>query len=99
MALEPIGTVPKQDAFLILYDKLKDEYDIARWSAPPGAWLREDGEPARISATHWAPLTVSGVPANAARSVRKRRMRPVLIAATVLALGPVGWLLWSHPVV
>src|SRR4051794_33692823 len=97
MDLEPIGTVPKQNTFLILYDGLRNEYDIARWSVPPGAWLREDGEPARISPTHWAQLSAGPVPLNETRSARRPRMRPVFGGAALVTLGLLGWLLWSHP--
>ena len=61
---------------------------------PPSAWLREDGEPARVDPTHWAPLSAGGGP-----PVPKRRTRHVLGGATLLVLGLLGWLLWSHPFV
>jgi hypothetical protein len=57
MKPNPIETTPG-NKFIILQDDRNhsDVYEVARWSVERAAWIRKDGEPSRIAATHWLPL-------------------------------------------
>jgi hypothetical protein len=48
-----IETAPKDGKAILLEDDASGEYGLARWSAEANDWVRENGEPIQIEATHW----------------------------------------------
>ena len=48
-----IDTAPKDGKFVILEDDVSGSFELARWSAEARAWVRENGEPSKITPTHW----------------------------------------------
>jgi BA14K-like protein len=52
----PIETVPRDGKVVVLEDDTTGTVDIARWSAEALAWLGENGEPSKITPTHWHTL-------------------------------------------
>ncbi|HEX2887877.1 hypothetical protein [Vineibacter terrae] len=65
---QPIETVPKDGKFVILDDGVN--YDVARWVAERRIWIDENGEPCKLSATHWLPYSqwLYGLHAHAGRA-------------------------------
>ena len=52
-----IESEPKDGKAVILVDIASGTYDIARWSAETGEWIRKTGEPSKIKPTHWHPMS------------------------------------------
>ena len=50
---EAFETAPRDGKVVILEDDASGTYEAARWSAEAGEWVREDGEPIKITPTHW----------------------------------------------
>ncbi|MGY4320567.1 hypothetical protein [Bradyrhizobium sp. JR3.5] len=48
-----IDTAPKDGTFVILEDDVSGSFESAQWSAEGRGWIRENGEPSEITATHW----------------------------------------------
>jgi hypothetical protein len=48
-------TAPRNGEVVILEDDASGTYDVARWSVEAGEWVGEDGEPTKITPTHWYP--------------------------------------------
>jgi hypothetical protein len=48
-----IETVPRDGKVVILEDDTSGTYDLAHWSAQARAWVRENGEPSKITPTYW----------------------------------------------
>ena len=48
-----IETAPKDGTIVILEDDASGTYDVAHWSAEAARWLGENGEPSKITPTHW----------------------------------------------
>ena len=55
---QTISTVPMDGKFLILEDDATGAREVARWSTKEGGWVGEDGEPSKITPTHWHPVSV-----------------------------------------
>lgn len=53
---QPIEASPRDGTAIILEDDASGTYDVAHWSAERGEWLGENGEPTRITPTHWYPV-------------------------------------------
>ena len=49
----PIETAPKDGKAVILEHDPSGTYDVAQWSAEAGNWVTENGEPSKITPTHW----------------------------------------------
>ena len=55
--LQPIETAPRdRENFLILGEEASGKYDIARWAPEAGGWVRESGEPIKITPSNWRPI-------------------------------------------
>jgi hypothetical protein len=52
---QAIETAPRDGEVVILENEPTGTYDIAHWSAQTGEWVAEDGEPTKITPTHWCP--------------------------------------------
>ena len=50
-----IETAPQDGKFVILEEDARGNYDVARWSSEAGGWVGENGEPIKITPTHWHP--------------------------------------------
>ena len=50
-----IDTAPRDGKVIILQDDAIGTYDVAHWS-PFGEWVGENGEPSKITPTHWYPI-------------------------------------------
>src|SRR5258706_10555465 len=48
-----IETAPRDGNVIILEDDASGTYDVAHWSPEAGEWGRENGEPSKITPTHW----------------------------------------------
>ena len=51
-----IETAPKDGKGVIIEDDASGTYDVAHWSAEAGEWVGKDGEPSKITPTHWRPM-------------------------------------------
>ena len=51
----PIATAPRDGGFLILEEDASGKYDIARWT-PECGWVRENGDPIKITPSYWNPI-------------------------------------------
>ena len=56
MQRHPIEKSPRDGTAIILEDDASGTYDVAHWSTEAGEWLGENGEPTKITPTHWYPL-------------------------------------------
>jgi hypothetical protein len=50
-----IDTAPRDGKVIILEDDATDTHDVAHWS-PFSEWVGENGEPSKITPTHWYPM-------------------------------------------
>jgi hypothetical protein len=53
-----IETAPRNGNVVILEDDASGTYDVAHWSPEAGEWIGENGEPSKITPSHWYPLLV-----------------------------------------
>jgi len=51
-----IETAPKDGKVVILEHDLTGASDVAHWSVQAGEWVAENGEPSKITPTHWRPM-------------------------------------------
>ena len=51
-----IETAPRDGGFLILEESASGKNDIARWTSEAGGWIRENGEPIKITPSYWYPI-------------------------------------------
>ena len=51
-----IETAPRDGKVVILEHDPTGTCDIARWSTQTGEWVSENGEPSKITPTHWRPM-------------------------------------------
>ena len=51
-----IETAPRDGGFLILEEGASGKNDIARWTSEAGGWIRENGEPIKITPSYWYPI-------------------------------------------
>jgi hypothetical protein len=93
-----IATAPRDGQAIILEDDESGTYDVAHWSPEAGEWAGKNGEPSKITPTHWyqVPATVAAVeaqtaPVEAKRTPRARRgFAASSIAATLVAAALIG---------
>ena len=52
----PIEKSPRDGTAIILEDDASGTYDVAHWSSEAGEWRGENGEPTKITPTHWYPI-------------------------------------------
>jgi hypothetical protein len=50
-----IETAPRDGKIVILEDDASGSYDVAHWSRKTYQWVGENGEPSKITPTHWYP--------------------------------------------
>ena len=48
-----IETAPRDEKAVILEDDASGTYEVAHWSAETGEWVGENGEPSKITPSHW----------------------------------------------
>jgi hypothetical protein len=51
-----IDTAPRDGRFVILGEDARGKYDIARWAPEVAGWVREEGEPIKITPSYWCPI-------------------------------------------
>ena len=51
-----IETAPRDGNVVILEDDASGTCDVAHWSAEAGEWVGENGEPSKITPSHWYPM-------------------------------------------
>src|SRR3984893_2357711 len=51
-----IETAPRDGDVIIVEDDARGSYDVAHWSAETGEWVGENGEPTKITPSHWYPM-------------------------------------------
>jgi hypothetical protein len=51
-----IETAPRDGNAIILEDYPSGTYDVAHWSPEAAEWIGENGEPSKITPSHWYPL-------------------------------------------
>jgi hypothetical protein len=51
-----IETAPRDEKVVILEDDTSGIFDVAHWLPEAGKWVDKNGEPTRITPTHWSPL-------------------------------------------
>jgi hypothetical protein len=54
---DAIETAPRNGKVVVLEDDASGTYDIAHWSAEAGEWVGTNGEPSKITPTHWHPMS------------------------------------------
>ena len=90
-----IDTAPRDGKVIILEDDASGTYDVGHWSPEEGEWVGENGEPSKISPTHWYPvlrdkyrLQEDEGSSNPGRA--RRRLAASSITATLIATAFVG---------
>jgi hypothetical protein len=51
-----IETAPRDGNVIILEDDGRGTYDVAHWSPEAGEWVGKNGEPSKITPSHWYPM-------------------------------------------
>jgi hypothetical protein len=51
-----IETAPRDGKVVILEDDVFGTLEVARWSSEAGEWVGENGEPIKITSSHWYPM-------------------------------------------
>src|SRR5258708_4689168 len=79
-----IETAPRDGNVVIIEDDAIGTYEVAHWSAEAGEWVGENGEPSKITPTHWYPYSLfpfssSGTPPQ--RSAASDAIAPRSVAA------------------
>jgi hypothetical protein len=92
-----IDTAPRDGKVIILEDDATETYDVAHWS-PFGEWVGENGEPSKITPTHWYPMPrdefllqedkESSNPSQVGRA--RRRLAASSITAALIAAALIG---------
>ena len=83
---EAFETAPRDGKVVILEDDASGTYEAARWSAEAGEWVGEDGEPIKITPTHWYdsfPFSSSRAPPQPTTAGNVVALRSVVAAAPV----------------
>jgi hypothetical protein len=52
-----IETAPRDGKVVILEDDASGTSDVAHWSAEAGEWVGDNGEPSKVTPTHWHPMS------------------------------------------
>jgi hypothetical protein len=78
---QTIETAPRDGNLVILWDDASGTFDVARWLPEAGQWIGENGEPSKITPSHWT----------SARRARRHGFFPFFsIAATLVAAALIG---------
>jgi hypothetical protein len=85
---EAFETAPRNGKVVILKDDASGTYDVAHWSAEAGEWVGEDGEPTKITPTHWYPYRFFPFSSSQAPSQRPPTS-DVIAPRSVAATAPV----------
>jgi hypothetical protein len=103
---QTIETAPRDGNRVVLLDVASGTYDVARWSPEAGQWIGKNGEPSKITPSHWYPMSaehflqqrdglLSGL-RDASTAARRHRFVPLFsIAATLAAAALIGLLFHS----
>ena len=51
-----IETAPRDGKVIIIEDDASGTYDVGHWSPEAREWVGENGEPKKITPTHWHPM-------------------------------------------
>jgi hypothetical protein len=51
-----IETAPRSGNAIIIGDEANGTYEVAHWSPEAGEWIGKNGEPSKITPSHWHPL-------------------------------------------
>ena len=86
---QPIDAAPKDGSSILIEDAASGACDVARWSPEAGTWIGKNGEPSKITASHWLPIpSETWSKASAAPEVQRgsrRRFAILAIASAVVA--------------
>ena len=92
----PIEESPRDGTAIILQDDASGTRDVAHWSTEEGQWLSENGDPTRITPTHWYPLArdqyrlqEDEISRNQTRPDRAQRLAIFSVALTLVATVPI----------
>jgi hypothetical protein len=86
---QAIETAPRDGKVVVLEDDARGTYDLAHWSADAGKWVGENGEPSKITPTHWIPYSLfpfSSSRARPQRSAASDVIAPRSVAAARVAV-------------
>jgi hypothetical protein len=93
-----IETAPRDGKVIILEDDASGTYDVGHWSPEAREWVGENGEPKKITPTHWHPMLRdryllqedrrSSNPSQVGRA--RRRLAASSITATLIAAALIG---------
>jgi hypothetical protein len=86
---QPIDAAPKDGSTILIEDDA-GAHDVARWSPEAATWIDKNGEPSKITASHWLPIpSETWSKASSAPDEVQRRSRGgftiLAIASVVLA--------------
>ena len=88
---QTIESAPRDQEDIILEDDASGAFDVAHWSPEAGKWISENGEPSKITPTHWHPLPQDQSlqqPSTSSHTGRARlRFAALSIAAAVILAG------------
>src|ERR1700674_5356965 len=102
-----IETAPRDGSAIILVDDASGTYDVAHWSPEAGEWVGENGEPTKITPSHWYSMRRekylslesdgSSNPSQVRPSpARARRYATFSIAAALVAAALIGTYFRDH---
>jgi hypothetical protein len=104
-----IETAPRDGNVVILEDDASGTCDVAHWSAEAGEWVGENGEPSKVTPSHWYPMPRgkylpqehdgSSNPSQVGPSVRPARwlFAASSITATLIAAALIGLYFEQEP--
>jgi hypothetical protein len=52
---QAIGTAPKDQEAIIIEDEVTGAFELVSWSSDATYWVKETGEPSKVTPTHWRP--------------------------------------------
>jgi hypothetical protein len=89
---QAIESAPKNQEAIILEDDASGTFDVAHWSPEAGEWISENGEPSKITPTHWHPLPHDPYlqPSNSPSRVGRARLRFAAFSAAFIATALTG---------
>src|SRR6476646_6651963 len=92
-----IESAPRDGKFVILEEDARGNHDLARWSSEAGGWVGENGEPIKITPTHWQPTQGENhlqqgldFPFFLRRAAEQRATAGDVLASCSVAAGPVA---------
>ncbi len=93
-----IDIAPRDGKAIIIEDDASGTYDVAHWSPEAGEWVGENGEPSKITPTHWYPMPRDkyllredeGSSNRSQVGHARRRLAASSITATLIAAALIG---------